>query len=331
MSKRVGVVGAGSWGTTVAHLCAHNQHTIIYSRRDEVASAINQHHENPRYLLKLPLHNQLRASSDLAQVISSADVVVMAVPAVGFRNTLTALRPYLRERTPVVSLSKGLEPVTNARMSEVINQELPDHPTAVLSGPNLAKEILSGDMAAAVIACKDATTAKTLQTVFSTTNFRVYTNNDIVGVEIAGVAKNIIAIALGIAEGLGAGNNARAALMTRGLAEITRLGVSLGGHQATFAGLAGMGDLLATSMSSQSRNRYVGEQLARGRCVTEISAEMDQVAEGVASVAGVLALAHKTGVEMPICAEVHACTQGTQTAADAYQELISRNFTCEWP
>ncbi len=331
MSKRVGVVGAGSWGTTVAHLCAHNQRSTIYSRRDEVASAINQHHENPRYLPNLPLHTTLRASSDLAQVISSADVVVMAVPAVGFRNALTALRPYLRERTPIVSLSKGLEPVTNARMSEVINQELSEHPTAVLSGPNLAKEILSGDMAAAVIACADATTAKTLQAVFSTTNFRVYTNNDLVGVEIAGVTKNIIAMALGIAEGLGAGNNARAALMTRGLAEITRLGVALGGCQATFAGLAGMGDLLATSMSAQSRNRYVGEQLALGRSVTEISAEMDQVAEGVASIGGVLALAHKTGVEMPICSEVHACTQGTQTAADAYQALISRNFTCEWP
>ncbi len=329
MEMHVGVVGAGSWGTTVAHLSAHNVATTLYSRRDDVAGAINARHENPRYLPGYELHASLRASSDLAAVVSAADVLVMGVPSAGFRDTLKEFRPSLRPWVPVVSLAKGLELSTRLRMTQVAEDELPGHPVGVLTGPNLAKEILAGDAAAAVIAFDDETIAQRLGEVFSTDLFRVYTNTDVLGCEIGGALKNVIALAAGMADGLGTGDNTRAAVITRGLAELTRLGVAMGGKPATFAGLAGMGDLLATCMSSQSRNRYVGEQLGRGRTLDEISAEMDQVAEGVKSAKAVLELAAEYDVYMPISKEVHSCIEGLQSAGDAYRGLIAREITRE--
>ncbi len=326
---RVAVVGAGSWGTTVAHLCAHNVSTTLYSRREEVTVAINERHQNPRYLEGFDLHPALVASSDLAATVSDADVLVMGVPSSGFRETIIELRSHLRPRVPVVSLAKGLELSTRKRMTEVVEEELPGHPVGVLTGPNLAKEILAGSAAAAVVAFTDLTIAESLQEVFSSDLFRVYTNTDVIGCEIAGALKNVIALAAGMADGLGTGDNTRAAVMTRGLAELSRLGVAMGGEPATFAGLAGMGDLLATCMSPQSRNRYVGEQLGRGRSLDDIIEEMDQVAEGVKSARIVLELAEEYGVEMPIAQEMHACVQGEQSAADAYRGLVQRRVTSE--
>ena len=325
----VAVVGAGSWGTTVAHLCAHNAPTLLHSRRADVAEAINERHENPRYLEGFKLHPDLRASTDLAEVVAQADVLVMGVPSAGFRETLVELRPYLRPWVPIVSLSKGLELSTRKRMTEVAAEELPGHPVGVLTGPNLAKEILAGNAAAAVVAFTDLHIAETLQDVFSSSLFRVYTNTDVIGCEIAGALKNVIALASGMADGLGTGDNTRAAVMTRGLAELTRLGVAMGGDPATFSGLAGMGDLLATCMSPQSRNRYVGEQLGRGRTLDEIIEEMNQVAEGVKSAQVVLELAEEYGVEMPIATEMKACVTEGRSATDAYRGLVARQATHE--
>jgi glycerol-3-phosphate dehydrogenase (NAD(P)+) len=329
MSMNVAVVGAGSWGTTVAHLCAHNEPTMIHSRRQDVADAINERHENPRYLEGYALHPDLTASTDLAGVVGWADVLVMGVPSAGFRETLVELRPHLRPWVPVVSLSKGLELGTRKRMTEIVEEELPGHPVGVLTGPNLAKEILAGNAAAAVIAFTDLTIAEKLQGIFSSSLFRVYTNVDVVGCEIAGALKNVIALAAGMADGLGTGDNTRAAVMTRGLAELTRLGVAMGGDPATFSGLAGMGDLLATCMSPQSRNRYVGEQLGRGRSLDEIIEEMNQVAEGVKSARIVLELADQYGVEMPIATEMRACVTEGRSAFDAYRGLVARPATSE--
>lgn len=329
MEMHVGVIGAGSWGTTVAHLSAHNVATTLYSRREEVAQAINTRHENSRYLPGYELHEALRASTDLAAVVSAADVLVMGVPSTGFRDTLKELRQNLRPWVPVVSLAKGLEPSTRKRMTEVAEDELPGYPVGVLTGPNLAKEILAGNPAATVIAFDDETIAQRLQELFSTNLFRAYTNTDVIGCEISGALKNVIALAAGMADGLATGDNARAAVITRGLAELTRLGVAMGGEPATFAGLAGMGDLLATCMSPQSRNRHVGEQLGKGLTIEEITADMDQVAEGIKSAEVVLALAAEHDVCMPISKEVYACLAGLQDAKGAYRCLTQREIARE--
>ncbi len=329
MDIRVAVVGAGSWGTTVAHLCAHNTATTLWARDPQVAAAIRQRHENPRYLPGFELHPDLDASDDLAEVVGSSDLVVMGVPSHGFRRVLVDLRPHLRPWVPVVSLAKGLEQGTRRRMTELVEEELPGHPAGVLTGPNLAKEILAGGAAASVIAMTDPTIAERLQGVFHTEMFRVYTNTDVVGAELGGALKNVIAIASGMADGLGTGDNTRAAVITRGLAEMTRLGVALGGRPETFAGLAGMGDLIATCISPQSRNRHVGEQLGRGRGIDEIVAEMNQVAEGVRAAPVVVALARERGVEVPIAEEVRAVVEEGRSARDAYRGLLRRPRTSE--
>lgn len=321
---KVAVVGGGSWGTTVAHLCAHNAPTTLYSRRPEVAEAINERHENPRYLPGYELHPELRCVSDLAAAVNGADLVVMAVASQGFRETLIELRNHIGAGVPVVSLTKGLERESGKRMTELIVEELPGHPAGVLTGPNLAKEVLAGDAAAAVVAMEDPELADRLQSIFSTNLFRVYTNPDIIGCELGGALKNVIAIAVGISFGLGTGDNTRAAVITRGLAELTRLGVAMGGEAATFAGLAGMGDLVATCLSSQSRNRTVGEELGKGRSLDEIIDEMQQVAEGVKSATVVCALGERFGVELPISEEIRAVVTEGRTAEQAYRGLLRR-------
>ena len=324
MEVRVAVVGAGSWGTTVASLAAENTSTTLWSRRPEVAAASNESHENPRYLPGFVLHHSLRASSSLAEVVEQADVLVMGVPTHGFRSTLEDLAPHLRPWVPIVSLAKGFEQGTNLRMTEVVNQVLAGHPAGVLTGPNLAKEILAGHAAAAVLAMTDETIAERLQKLFATNAFRVYTNTDVIGCELGGALKNIVALAAGMADGLGTGDNTRAAVITRGLSEITRLGVAMGGHPSTFAGLAGMGDLVATCVSHQSRNRYVGEQIGRGRRLDDIVAEMEQVAEGVTAVPVVRELAAKYGVDMPIVNEMYAVLVHGASAEAAYHGLLLR-------
>src|SRR4051794_28196641 len=244
MDIRVSVIGAGSWGTTVAALAAQNTPTTLWARRPELAEQIDREHVNGTYLGDFTLPEPLRATSDLEEAVSQADVLVMGVPSHGFRKTLEEVADYLRPWVPVVSLAKGLELGSQLRMSEVITDVVPGHPVGVLTGPNLAKEILAGQAAASVMAMDDHNVAKALQHLFSTDVFRVYTNHDVIGCELGGVLKNVVAIAAGMADGLGAGDNTRAAVIPRGLTEIPRLGIGRGGEEPTFAGLAGRGALI---------------------------------------------------------------------------------------
>lgn len=325
MDIRVSVIGAGSWGTTVAALAAHNAPTTLWSRRATLAEQIDTEHENGDYLAGYRLPAQLRATADLEQAVRDADLLVMGVPSAGFRSALEAVKPYLRPWVPVVSLAKGLELGSRLRMSQIIEDVLPGHPVGVLTGPNLAKEILAGHAAASVIAMDDDNVARAIQQIFQAQLFRVYTNEDIVGCEMGGVLKNVIAIASGMADGLGAGDNTRAAVITRGLSEITRMGVALGGQPLTLSGLAGMGDLVATCISTQSRNRHVGERLGKGETIEEIIAAMNMVAEGVKTSRVVMELADDLGLDMPIASEVfHVCHEG-RTAAEAYADLLRRD------
>ncbi|NLD75310.1 MAG: NAD(P)H-dependent glycerol-3-phosphate dehydrogenase [Acidimicrobiales bacterium] len=329
MDIRVSVIGAGSWGTTVAALASRNTPTMLWSRREELAQQIDQDHENGDYLAGFQLPAGLRATADLERAVSGADVLVMGVPSHGFRGALEAVKPFLRPWVPVISLSKGLEIGTRLRMSQLVEEVLPGHPVGVLTGPNLAKEILAGHAAASVIAMDDENVARAIQALFKGDLFRVYTNEDIVGSELGGVLKNVIAIAAGMADGLGAGDNTRAAVITRGLAEMTRIGVALGGDPMTFAGLTGMGDLVATCISPQSRNRFVGQCLGEGQKIDEIIATMNMVAEGVKTSKVVMEIADEQGVELPIAAEVRGVCHEGRSATEAYDGLLNRGSTRE--
>lgn len=329
MAGRVAVIGAGSWGTAVAALAATNAPTILWARREELAKQIATDHVNGDYLAELTVPENLESTSDVHEAARDADVIVMGVPSHGFRDVLTEMRSSVGDGVPIVSLSKGLEQESLLRMTEVINDVLPHHPAGVLTGPNLAKEVLQGSPAAAVVAFADEAVAEPLQAVFSTPSFRVYRNDDVVGSEIAGALKNVMALAAGMADGMGFGDNTKAALMTRGLAELTRLGVALGGNPMTFAGLAGMGDLVATCSSRQSRNRHVGEELGKGRKLEDIVAEMHMVAEGVKTARSVVALAARVNIEMPIAEQVVAVLDGNTPAAEVIGRLMSRSAKAE--
>jgi glycerol-3-phosphate dehydrogenase (NAD(P)+) len=321
---RTAVIGAGSWGTAVAALAAHNSPTVLWARRPDLAEAVSSAHVNRDYLPDYQLPKSLRATSSLEEAVAGAEVVVMGVPSHGFREILDEAKPFLADGAPVVSLTKGVEQQTLKRMTEVIADVAPEHPAGVLTGPNLAKEVMAGWPAASVVAFEDESIAQELQRLFSTDAFRVYTNPDVVGCEVGGALKNVIAIAAGIADGMGFGDNTRAALITRGLHELTRLGVALGGEPLTFAGLAGMGDLVATCISRQSRNRHVGEALGRGQTIEEIVAAMNMVAEGVKSSKAVLDLSVRVGVEMPIAEQVVAVLYEGKQASEIVPALMQR-------
>jgi glycerol-3-phosphate dehydrogenase (NAD(P)+) len=329
MPIRVAVVGAGSWGTTVAALACGNTPTVLWARRPELAVEIASHHTNSAYLPGFDLPPELHATADLEEAVCGADVLVMGVPSHGMRATVRELASYVRPWIPIVSLAKGLEQGTHLRMTEVVAEELPGHPVGALTGPNLAREILSGHAAASVVAITDDHIAGELQRIFATSVFRVYTHHDVVGCEVAGALKNVVAIASGMADGLGTGDNTRAAVITRGLAELSRLGEAMGGEVMTFAGLAGMGDLVATCISRHSRNRYVGEQLGRGHTLDEVVAEMNMVAEGIKTSKVVIELAERYGVDMPIAREVHAVVHEGRSAAEAYRGLLRREIGSE--
>jgi glycerol-3-phosphate dehydrogenase (NAD(P)+) len=326
---RTAVIGAGSWGTAVAGLAAHNSPTVLWARRPDLAEAISSTHVNRDYLPDYQLPKSLRATSSLEEALDGAEVVVMGVPSHGFRQILGEVKSFLADRVPIVSLTKGVEQQTLKRMTEVIEDVLPDHPRGVLTGPNLAKEVMAGWPAASVVAFEDEGIATELQRLFGTDAFRVYTNPDVVGCEVGGALKNVIAIAAGIADGMGFGDNTRAALITRGLHELTRLGVALGGEPLTFAGLAGMGDLVATCISRQSRNRHVGEALGRGQTIDEIVAAMNMVAEGVKSSKAVLDLSVRVGVEMPIAEQVVAVLYEGKEASEIVPALMQREAKSE--
>lgn len=318
----MGVLGGGSWGTTVAALVSRNAPVTLWARSGEIVRAINESHANEKYLPGIRLPVKLQASSELAAVVAESDVLVMAIPSQNFRAVLENVRDHIRAWVPVISLTKGLEARTGKRMTEVLEEVLPGHPVGVLTGPNLAREIMEGRAAASVLAMKDGGNTELLRPLFNSGLFRVYSNEDVIGCELGGVLKNIIAIAVGMGDGLGAGDNTRAGLITRGLAEITRLGVALGGRPATFSGLAGMGDLIATCVSPQSRNRHVGLELGKGRHIDEIIRDMVMVAEGVKSAPVVMELAKEHDIRMPIAEDVYKVLTGESTAQRAFRGLL---------
>lgn len=318
----IAVLGGGSWGTTVASLVARNTDVTLWARNAETVEEINSKHSNERYLPGARLSDRLRATNDIGEAVREADVIVMGIPSQNFRAVLEEVKQHIRAWVPVISLTKGLELKTRMRMTEIIQQVLPGHPVGVLTGPNLAREIMAGQAAAGVIAMEDEIIVQELQNVFKSGLFRVYTNTDVIGCELGGVLKNIIAIAVGMGDGQGAGDNTRAALITRGLSEVTRLGVAMGGKPETFAGLAGMGDMIATCTSPQSRNRHVGIELGKGRSMEEIIEEMTMVAEGAKSAPAVMALANEHGVEMPIASDVSRVLAGDATASRAFRGLL---------
>jgi glycerol-3-phosphate dehydrogenase (NAD(P)+) len=330
---KAAVLGAGSWGTTFAQvLCDAGTSTQLYSRRPEVAKAITEQHENPEYLPGVALTPALRAASDVVAALDGADFVVFAVPAQSLRANLADWAGLIPPDALLVSLLKGIELGTRQRMSEVIREVLGADPArvAVVTGPNLAPEVAQRQFTGSVVACADMSGAEALQRACHTPYFRPYTNTDVTGCELGGAVKNVIALAVGIAVAMGLGDNTRATLITRGLAEIARLGSALGAQPQTFAGLAGMGDLVATCSSRLSRNRTFGENLGRGMSVAAATAAMSQTAEGVASCEPVLSLARLHGVEMPITEVVAAVMHDGLPVADAASMLASRAAKPEW-
>ena len=323
---KVAVIGAGSWGTTVASMLAPKAETVLWARRPALAMHIAAG-TNPEYLPGFHLPDELTATTDLESAVTDAAVLVMGVPSHGFRSVLEQVAPSIAPDVPIVSLSKGIERETLMRMTQVTSDVLAEHDRSrigVLTGPNLAREIMAGQPAATVIAMRDDETAVSLQSLFMDRSFRVYTNRDVAGAESAGAIKNVMAIAAGMAEGLGFGLNTVSMLMTRALVEMSRLGTALGGSPVTFAGLAGMGDLIATCMSTESRNHRVGLGLGSGKTVDEIVSEMNMVAEGVKSTRGILDLARRTGVEMPIAEQVGRVLYEDAPVPEAIEILMGR-------
>ncbi|MCD2261631.1 NAD(P)-dependent glycerol-3-phosphate dehydrogenase [Dietzia aurantiaca] len=326
---RIAVMGAGSWGTAVGKVLADaGSEVVMWARREEAADDINTNHCNGKYLPGVVLPSAVSASTDPAQVLDGAEEVVLAVPSQTLRANLENWVDLLATNVGVISLAKGIETGTLMRISEVVAEvaDLPEGQIAVLSGPNLAREVAEGQPAATVIACTDAARAARLQDAFSTRYFRPYTNNDVVGCEIGGATKNVIALVCGIASGMGLGDNTAATLVTRGLAESTRLGVALGASQMTFAGLAGLGDLVATCTSPLSRNRTFGERLGRGETLEQAQeATNGQVAEGVKSCTSIVELSHRAGVEMPLTEAVHEICHEGGNAVEVAVRLMRRS------
>lgn len=327
MITRAAVMGAGSWGTAFAKVLADAGVPVtVWARRLEVAEAISTTHRNPEYFPDIELPPLVSATDDAAIAITGADLVVLAIPSQTLRENLARWREYLEADTTLVSLMKGIELGTTMRMSQVIAQtaQVPIDRVAVLSGPNLAREIALGQPAATVIACSDHDRAVAIQKACRTSYMRPYTSTDVVGCELGGAVKNVIALACGMAGGMGFGDNTKATLMTRGLAETARLGVKMGAQAVTFSGLAGIGDLAATCSSPLSRNRSFGERLGRGESLQEATSHTRQTAEGVKSCRSILDLARANEVEMPITeAIVMICHEG-RSASDIVPALMGR-------
>jgi glycerol-3-phosphate dehydrogenase (NAD(P)+) len=297
---------------------------LQWVRSEATANDINENHRNSKYLGDdVELAQTLTATTDFSEAANRADVIVMGVPSHGFRGVLTELAKELRPWVPVVSLVKGLEQGTNYRMSEIVDEVLPGHPAGILAGPNIAREVADGFAAAAVLAMPDQHLAANLGQLFRTRRFRTYTTDDVVGVEMAGALKNVYAIAVGMGYSLGIGENTRAMVMSRALREMAKMGEAAGGHRDTFAGLAGMGDLIVTCTSQRSRNRHVGEQLGAGKPIDEIIASMNQVAEGVKASSVIMEFAEKYGVTMPIAREVDGVINRGETPEGAYRGLAA--------
>lgn len=324
---RIAVFGTGTWGTAFSMILADRGNDVtLWGRRRELTEAINTKRENADYLPGITLPDAIRATTDPADAANGAEIVVFALPSQRLRENLVGWVPHLPADAIFVSLMKGIELGTRKRMSEVILEVTgrPAERVAALSGPNLAREIAARQPAASVVACVDETVAARVQALCHTPYFRPYTNTDVVGTELGGAVKNVIAIAVGMADGMGFGDNAKASLITRGLAETARLGAALGADPYTFAGLAGLGDLVATCSSPLSRNRTVGEKLGRGMTIAEITAATRQVAEGVKSCMPILDIAKQHAVEMPIVEHVVAVIHEGVPPRDVLRSLMSR-------
>ena len=329
---RAAVLGSGTWGTAFGKVLADaGTDVVLWARRAELAVAVRDTHENPDYLPGIRLPDNLTATGDALEAVAGADFVVLAVPSQSLRDNLGAVASGLARGTVLVSLIKGVELGTTKRMSEVIAEvgDVPFAQVAVVTGPNLAKEIAIGQPAATVVACVDVEVAARLQRACATGYFRPYTNVDVVGCELGGAVKNVIALATGMAEGMGFGDNTKASLITRGLAETARLGVALGADPMTFAGLAGLGDLVATCTSPLSRNRTFGMKLGRGETIEQILAQKQQTAEGVKSCRSILDLARKHDVYMPITGHVVSVVHEGMTPTEMVRGLMSRPASSE--
>ncbi len=325
---RIAVIGAGSWGTATAGLLAKKGHKVgLWALEKEVVLGIHLRHHNPMYLSDMPLPENIEVTNDMGEALADADAAVLVVVSHAMREVVEKAKPHIGPETIIVSQTKGVENGTFMRMTQVIEDVLgPDarRRLAVLSGPNHAEEVGKEIPSATVIAAHDREIARTLQEAYMTPYFRVYTNPDLVGVEIAGATKNVVALATGMSDGLGFGDNSKASLLTRGLAEMTRLGTTLGAHPLTFSGLAGVGDLVVTCFSKHSRNRLVGERLAKGQTIEEIYAEIHMIAEGVQTSRAVKGLAAKHGVSMPITEHVYEVLYEKRLPLDCLKDLMSR-------
>ena len=326
--KPVTILGAGSWGTALANLLAKKGHPVrLWSFEADVAAAIDAERENPRYLRGVRLDARIEAMTDVAAAVQGADMLASVSPAQHVRTVMTAAAPHLEPHADVVSASKGIEKGSLCTMAEVLEDVLPARTArraSFLSGPSFAIEVARESATAVTVASREADAAERAQRLFQTPYFRVYTSADVIGVELGGALKNVIAVAAGMVAGLGLGHNTTAALITRGLAEIARLAAALGARPMTLSGLAGMGDLILTCTGDLSRNRHVGVELGRGRMLEDILAEMQMVAEGVDTARAALELARREGIEMPIVAEVHAVLFEGRTAAEALENLMMR-------
>lgn len=329
--KQIAVIGAGSWGTALAVIAARAGHNVrLWSRNDSVARSINEQRVNARYLSSTSIPDNVTATAHLEAALQDASLVLLAVPSHAARETLTAMQ--LHQDAIIVNVAKGIEIESGKRISEIAKEVVAgSHPFVTLSGPSFAKEVVAGHPTAIVAASKDPVAARAVQNDLSFDNLRIYTNADVIGTEIGGSVKNVMAIATGMATGLGFGANSVAALITRGLAEITRLARREGAQMETLMGLAGLGDLVLTCTGNLSRNRFVGEELGKGRTLAEITAELSEVAEGINTARAVKKLADRAGLEMPITNEVNAVLYDGKPARDAVSELMSRPLREENP
>lgn len=329
MSKRIAVLGAGSWGTALSISLASTGHDVVlWARREEAAEYIRKERHNKSYLPDAIIPDSILVTSDLERAAVGSDVWVFAMPSHAVRHAANELKTYLNSGVLLVSVAKGIENETLMTTSQVLKDVYPEHDPgkiAVLYGPSHAEEVASGDPTAVVMASSDKSTAVELQEIFMTPTLRVYVNCDVIGVEIAGSVKNILAIAAGMSDGVGYGDNAKAGLITRGLAEIRRFGVAMGARPGTFSGLAGIGDVVVTCMSKHSRNRYLGEQIGKGKTPEQVQSEMQMVAEGVRTTRSVHELARKMNVEMPITEAVYRILFEGKKPETAVRELMTRS------
>ncbi|MBZ5696929.1 MAG: NAD(P)-dependent glycerol-3-phosphate dehydrogenase [Acidobacteriia bacterium] len=333
--KKIAIIGGGSWGTALAIALTRSwqpHRLALWAHSPDVVEMLQTRRVNEIYLPGFELPAEVEVTGAYEKALAAAEIVLGVMPSAHAREMYRAMRPYIEPRAVFVSATKGLEPATHARISEVIAEEIVQDAQpriAVLSGPSFAVEVARGDPTVVVLASANAPIAAEVQEEFSGPAFRLYTNDDVIGTEIAGAVKNVIAIAAGVCTGLGLGTNAMAALVTRGLAEMTRLAVALGGRRDTIAGLAGVGDLILTSTGALSRNRFVGIELGKGRQLREILGTTRMVAEGIGTTAATLELARRAGIEMPITEQVHAVLTAGRATRDAIRELMERRLKQE--